>query len=178
MDKNELRRHLQTVRAGIADRAEKDKRIEDAATELVGEYKRIFIYVSMGSEVGTHGIIDRLLSTGKEVYVPHTLPDKTMHACRFYGGALQCDRRGNIDDSGGICDGQADLIFVPLLGYNTDCHRIGYGAGCYDRYFARFPTGRKIGLAYSEQQCVFEPLPTDIPLDAVLTPDRYIRRKT
>ena len=177
MDKNELRKHLQAIRAQIADRSRKDKHIEEAAIQMARAYESVFIYVSMGSEAGTHGIIGRLLGEGKQVYVPYTMPDKTMHAHRFYGGELQCDRRGNIRSSGERQDGQADLIFVPILGYNTDCHRIGYGAGCYDRYFARFAAGYKIGLAYNEQQCAFDPLPTDIPLDGILTPDRFIRRK-
>lgn len=174
--KNELRKRLLHVRENIPDRAQKDARIEQAAFALAQGYRRVFAYVSMGSEAATHDLIRRLLAD-KQVYVPHTLPDKTMHAHRLIKEDFVCDGLGNVQGIGEICDGQADLIFVPLLGFTDGCHRLGYGAGCYDRYFARYPTGYRVGLAYDEQLCSFAPLATDVPLDCILTPENCIRRK-
>ena len=31
-----------------------------------------------------------------------------------------------------------DIVLVPLLGFDDQCHRIGYGAGHYDRTFSFF----------------------------------------
>ena len=41
-------------------------------------------------------------------------------------------------------------MIVPLVGYDANCYRLGYGGGYYDRYLKDFnaPT---IGLAYSFQ---------------------------
>ena len=48
-----------------------------------------------------------------------------------------------------------DLIFVPLVGYDNNLNRLGYGGGFYDRYFeknSKFKKIIKIGLAFSFQK--------------------------
>ena len=154
MQKSETRNSMLRVRAQIEHRAEKDKRIQDAACALAADYSRVFCYVSMGSEVSTRDIVHVLRLEGKTVYVPYTLPNKTMHAVRCDADTpLVPNNRGNIlSYADTFFDGQAELIFVPLVAYDDDCHRLGYGAGCYDRYFAAYPSGLKIGLAYAEQK--------------------------
>ncbi|MCI8458438.1 MAG: 5-formyltetrahydrofolate cyclo-ligase [Clostridia bacterium] len=176
MEKSEWRQCMLLARSKIADRAKKDKLLTTAALRLAESAQNVFVYVSMGSEADTHGII-RALYGKKNVAVPCTAPDKTMHACRLRSLDLTCDRYGNVREQGEVCDGQADLIFVPLLGFRQDCHRIGYGAGCYDRYFSQFPSGQKVGLAYDEQLCSFAIGPNDIPLDRILTPEKCFRRE-
>src|SRR4051812_4010452 len=45
-----------------------------------------------------------------------------------------------------------DLIVTPLLGFDRVGHRIGYGAGHYDRAFQRFPGAHRIGLTWAVQE--------------------------
>ena len=48
-----------------------------------------------------------------------------------------------------------DLIFVPLVGYDNNLNRLGYGGGFYDRYFEKnlkIKKIYKIGLAFSFQK--------------------------
>jgi len=45
-------------------------------------------------------------------------------------------------------DGKLDLILTPLLGFDLAGHRVGYGGGYYDRFFADHLHTRRIGLAY------------------------------
>ena len=67
---------------------------------------------------------------------------------------------------------QLDTFFVPLIGFDLSGHRIGYGKGYYDRYFARLKQPvKRIGISY------FEPLPKmedthqfDVPLTQCITP--------
>jgi|GEM_PF-3377578 len=48
---------------------------------------------------------------------------------------------------------RADIYIVPLLGFNTQGYRIGYGQGHYDRYFAELDMQPiTIGMAYDWQQ--------------------------
>ena len=67
-------------------------------------------------------------------------------------------------------------LVVPLLAFDADCHRLGYGAGHYDRTIAQLKTHlspKTIGLAYSAQK-LHTPLPiepTDQPLDLIITED-------
>ena len=70
------------------------------------------------------------------------------------------------------------VLVVPLLAFNTAGHRLGYGAGHYDRTLAKLrPAGSvtAIGLAFEAQ--LVDTLPTedtDQPLDLIVT-ERTIR---
>lgn len=68
-----------------------------------------------------------------------------------------------------------DLIITPLVGFDRRLHRIGYGAGFYDRAFALFPKARRIGLAWSVQEVDAVPNDSwDVTLDAVWTEREWI----
>jgi len=66
-----------------------------------------------------------------------------------------------------------DIVLVPLAAFDRLGHRIGYGAGHYDRTLARLRDSKKIiaiGLAFAAQEIETIPaLPHDVALDYVLT---------
>ena len=66
-----------------------------------------------------------------------------------------------------------DIVLVPLAAFDRLGHRIGYGAGHYDRTLARLRDSKKIiaiGLAFAVQEIETIPaLPHDVALDYVLT---------
>jgi 5-formyltetrahydrofolate cyclo-ligase len=68
-----------------------------------------------------------------------------------------------------------DVIVVPMLGYNKQGYRIGYGGGHYDRFLASQSQALTVGLGYSENLVTFEPEVHDIPLDIIVT-DQKIHR--
>ena len=65
-------------------------------------------------------------------------------------------------------------LVVPMLAFDAHCHRLGYGAGHYDRTIEKLKSHQPvttIGFAYSAQR-VETPLPieaTDQPLDLIIT---------
>ena len=69
---------------------------------------------------------------------------------------------------------QPDLLLVPALALDRTGHRLGYGAGFYDRSLAALRARKRIvavGFAYDEQ--VIDAVPHmhyDEPLDWLLTP--------
>jgi 5-formyltetrahydrofolate cyclo-ligase len=68
-----------------------------------------------------------------------------------------------------------DLFLAPLLGFDRRLHRLGQGAGYYDRAFARYPDAIRVGIAWHVQECDFVPDdPWDVPLHAVLTEREWI----
>jgi 5-formyltetrahydrofolate cyclo-ligase len=74
------------------------------------------------------------------------------------------------------------LLIVPCVGFDARCYRLGYGGGFYDRSLAALaadgsgPPPRAVGVAWDDALLEhFDPLPTDLPLDAVVTPSRVFR---
>ncbi len=71
-----------------------------------------------------------------------------------------------------------DLLFVPLAAFDRRGHRIGYGAGHYDRTLKRLRAAgpiRAVGVAYSV--CEIAAVPDeahDEPLDFILTEREWI----
>jgi len=62
-----------------------------------------------------------------------------------------------------------DLVVVPMLGYNSQGYRIGYGGGHYDRFLTHQLRAQTIGICYQEGLAVFSPEPHDVPLQQVIT---------
>lgn len=67
-----------------------------------------------------------------------------------------------------------DVVFVPLLAYDTKGNRIGYGKGFYDRFLADCKDDAiKIGLSFFPPETTdFEVDATDIGLDYCVTPEQ------
>ncbi len=71
-----------------------------------------------------------------------------------------------------------DVVLIPLAAFDRAGHRIGYGAGHYDRTLAQLRKSRAItaiGLAFAGQQVKTVPaLAHDVALDYVLTEARAL----
>jgi 5-formyltetrahydrofolate cyclo-ligase len=69
---------------------------------------------------------------------------------------------------------EPDVLLVPLLAFDANGRRLGYGAGYYDRTLALLRSRRPIiaiGVAFDEQEEAEVPVSaSDQPLDWVLTP--------
>ena len=62
-----------------------------------------------------------------------------------------------------------DLIIVPMISYDDDFNRLGYGGGTYDRFLSSQKSSYKVGLAY--KMLKQEAIPTeehDVKMDLVL----------
>jgi 5-formyltetrahydrofolate cyclo-ligase len=62
------------------------------------------------------------------------------------------------------------FVLTPLLAYDSFGHRLGYGAGYYDRTFAALPNAFRIGCGFSAQEVPAVPHgPDDMTLHAIAT---------
>jgi 5-formyltetrahydrofolate cyclo-ligase len=72
---------------------------------------------------------------------------------------------------------QFDVVVVPLLGFDANNHRLGFGGGFYDQFLASQIKARKIGLAY-QQGFIPGDLPAeihDVKLDAIVTEEKVYK---
>ncbi|HEX4367314.1 MAG TPA: 5-formyltetrahydrofolate cyclo-ligase, partial [Rhodopila sp.] len=69
-----------------------------------------------------------------------------------------------------------DMLLIPLLAFDANGGRLGYGGGFYDRTLAALPGRFRLGCAFAAQQVDSVPVgPYDVRLDAVATENGIIR---
>jgi 5-formyltetrahydrofolate cyclo-ligase len=75
-----------------------------------------------------------------------------------------------------------DTLLMPLVAFDSQCHRMGMGGGYYDRTLAylrhrqQWRRPRLVGVAHECQRVEFLPTrPWDVPLDMVVTEARVYR---
>lgn len=70
-----------------------------------------------------------------------------------------------------------DVVFVPLLVFDKQGHRIGYGKGFYDKFLSQCnPDTIKIGLSFFEPITKIEGIfDSDVALDYCVTPERIYK---
>jgi 5-formyltetrahydrofolate cyclo-ligase len=73
-----------------------------------------------------------------------------------------------------IPENEIDLVLVPLLTFDQNGQRIGYGGGFYDKFLSKTkPDCVKIGLSFFDPiDTIIEYENTDIPLDFCITPSK------
>lgn len=72
---------------------------------------------------------------------------------------------------------ELDMVLVPLLAFDLNGNRVGYGKGFYDRFLAQCRPGvQKIGLSHFEPvELIADADELDIRLDACISPEKIWR---
>jgi len=90
--------------------------------------------------------------------------DTKLHERSF--GVLEPEEPSFIDES------QIDVVLVPLLAFDSNGYRVGYGGGYYDRFLSRIPNALKIGVSlFSAVESISDNDKYDIPLDLCVSPN-------
>jgi len=71
-----------------------------------------------------------------------------------------------------------DVIIAPIVGFDRDCYRLGYGGGFYDRTLASLPTRPRVfGVGYARAiLSTIYPLPHDVRMTSIVTEDGVFER--
>jgi 5-formyltetrahydrofolate cyclo-ligase len=68
---------------------------------------------------------------------------------------------------------EPDVFIVPLVGFDAQSYRLGYGGGFYDRTFAASSKAvKRIGIGFEDARLdTIYPMSFDVPMDMVITED-------
>jgi 5-formyltetrahydrofolate cyclo-ligase len=132
-------------------------------------------YSPVRSEVDPAPLMQRLAAKGARLALPVIIARDQSLTFRAWAqqGKLVSGQLGILEPSPDEPDVVPDIILVPLAAFDRTGHRIGYGAGYYDRTLQGLRQLKKItaiGLAFAVQEIPEVPaLEHDAQLDCVLT---------
>jgi 5-formyltetrahydrofolate cyclo-ligase len=131
------------------------------------------------NEVDLTALDARLRAAGKRVAYPSIDPDTRVMTFRFVADPAALEERGlgfREPDPGAEEAAALDVLVVPALQVDARGHRVGYGAGFYDRALPRFsPPARSIAVAFGFQLIAEVPdTEGDVPVTLVVTEDRIL----
>lgn len=174
-----LRQSAAAARAAVHDRdgAAAAEALAQHGMALLGErrFRSVAGYWPMRSEMDIRPLLGALADTGREIALPVVLDlGQALEFRRWRpGAALATGRFGTAHPSSSARILEPDIVLVPLLAFDDRHHRLGYGAGFYDRTLAELRARKKllaVGVAYSAQRVAEVPVgSTDAALDLVLT---------
>lgn len=188
--KKELRTRYKQMRAAIPpDRAEalslvlaqvamRDPAFRSARTV------HLFLPIRRLHEVDTYPLLEEVFRTGKTAVVSVSdFSSGRMSHYRLPAGWPLVENAYGIPepaDTGAlspVSPRQIDLVFVPLLAYDAQGARVGYGRGFYDRFLRECSEQTiRAGLSFfpPETEPVSDLSPQDVPLDCCFTPQGKI----
>ena len=127
-------------------------------------------YWPIGEEIDIRPLLRRLIECGHAVVLPETPRRGTSLRFRRWrpGEALVRESFGTYAPTGEPL--APEFLLVPLLAFDRQGRRLGYGGGYYDRTLAFLPTAGRLGCAYAAQEMGEVPAgPSDARLPAVAT---------
>jgi 5-formyltetrahydrofolate cyclo-ligase len=133
-------------------------------------------FLPIGDEIDLQPLLHRLHERGHPIVLPVTPKRGLPLTFRLWtpDSSLIEEAFGTRRPTG--AERQPDFLLVPLLAFDRHGHRLGYGAGYYDRTLAAFPDCFRLGCAFAAQQVEAVPVgPYDLPMDAVATEHGVIR---
>ena len=138
------------------------------------KHYHIFISILKYNELDTSSIINKLKSEQKIIIVPKISNNELVHIAINDETEFGLNEYGikEPNDVNHFIIENLDIIFIPLLAYDIEGHRVGYGKGYYDRFLKLTNNSTlKIGLSF------FDPInkildidDNDVKLDYCVTP--------
>lgn len=177
------RQRLLALRTGTppAERRRLGSEVEARLRELLIERPGVTlgVYWPFQAEFDPRPLIDWLIAQGSAVALPAVIDKKGPLEYRAWRpGEMLVDGVWNIPipEKREIVNPQA--VLAPLVGFDRQCYRLGYGGGYFDRTLAALtPRPLAIGVGFELSQIeTIHPQPFDIPMDIVVTEAETRRR--
>lgn len=144
-------------------------------------FYHIFLSIEEQKEINTDFILNILSGKDKNIVISKSdfntyemthflLTDATVIKKNYYNIPEPVDGIA-------IPSEKIDVVFVPLLAFDKQGHRVGYGKGFYDKFLSQCnPETLKIGLSFFEAETQIEDtFESDVTLDYCVTPKTVYR---
>lgn len=182
--RRELRKAILARRGGL-ERARREAlrdaiaaRLREGFPELVGH--TVGFYWPIQSEPDLRQLVASLVAAGARACLPVVV--KKNAPVEFWAwapGTRMVKGFWNIPQPPERHVVMPTACLVPLVGFDGECYRLGYGGGYFDRTLAAFGADKPlcigVGLELGRLRTIY-PQPHDVPLDAVVTEADTFRR--
>ncbi|WP_445718433.1 5-formyltetrahydrofolate cyclo-ligase [Flavobacterium sp.] len=193
MDKKVLRSKYKVLRQSLTEEEIEDKSLAIANQLLRMDtifsdrqvwdklYYHLFLTIEEQKEINTEYILQILAGKDKEIVISKCefatlgmthflLTDNTKIKKNSYNVPEPVDGLE-------VPDAKIDVVFVPLLAYDKQGNRVGYGKGFYDNFLRKCkPETIKIGLSFFPPEEKIDDISvSDVKLDFCVTPEDFFK---
>ena len=193
MDKKVLRSKYKVLRQSLTQEEIEDKSLAIAnqllrmdtvpSGRLVWDklYYHLFLTIEEQKEINTEYMLQILAGKDKEIVISKCefatlgmthflLTDNTKIKKNSYNVPEPVDGLE-------VPDTKIDVVFVPLLAYDKQGNRVGYGKGFYDNFLSKCkPETIKIGLSFfPPEEKINDVSANDVKLDFCVTPEEIYK---
>jgi 5-formyltetrahydrofolate cyclo-ligase len=186
MFKKEIRLKYKELRNSLSE-----SQIEEMSLAIVNEvlllpiwektYFHVFLPIEEQKEINTELILHLLSGKDKEICISKSDFEtrKMTHYLLTDNTKIKKNEYNIPEPIDGIevPSHKMEVVFIPLLAYDTYGNRVGYGKGFYDKFLAECnPNTIKIGLSFFEpEELISDVNATDIQVNYCITPNRIIK---
>lgn len=186
MTKFELRKKYKLLRLQLSanDVQQLSIKITDQLVDLAiwdKNYYHLFLPIKKFNEVETKYLLDCLQNKNKAVVASKSNFDSlTMrHFLLNTATVIHTNKFGIPEPENGIelPTKVVEVLFIPLLAFDINGNRVGYGKGFYDVFLSQCnPGALKIGLSFFDAELQIDDVDTnDVALDFCVTPKQIYK---
>jgi 5-formyltetrahydrofolate cyclo-ligase len=182
MFKKDLRKKYKALRQSLSEAQIEEKSLAIANRLLQldvwdNTYFHLFLTIEEQKEVDTEFVLQILAGKDKEIVVAKSDFD-TLAMTHFLLTDNTKFKKNNYNiyepvDGIEVPSTKLDVVFVPLLAYDVNGNRVGYGKGFYDKFLSQCKEDViKVGFSFFEPEAnITDVSPNDIRLDYCVTPE-------
>jgi 5-formyltetrahydrofolate cyclo-ligase len=186
MTKTELRTQYKVLRKNLSETEIEEMSLAIANGVLTldiwdATYFHVFLPIEEQKEVNTEFLLHLLSGKDKEIVIAKSdfTTRKMTHFLLTDNTKIKKNEYNIPEPVDGIevPSSKIEVVFVPLLAFDTSGNRVGYGKGFYDQFLAECSSETiKIGLSFFEaENLISDVFEKDIRLDFCITPKNCYR---
>ncbi|WP_316750272.1 5-formyltetrahydrofolate cyclo-ligase [Pedobacter gandavensis] len=182
MDKTSIRKQILPIRKALSP-----ERVQELSEKLLAQFIKldlskvktlhIFLPIKSRNEPDTFLIINwlKIHHPQLKIVVPRADFETSLMTHHYFEGMddLEMNAYQILEPvKAKIHSGEIEMVIVPLIAFDKNGYRVGYGKGFYDRFLQGMAT-EKIGLSLLDEMVVIDNVNEhDVRLDKCITPDK------